>query len=71
MNDWDSLRVPLEEACENPRDEDAIADGIRVALTQREQLRARGLEHARSFTWVENGRAHLRAWESVQMKTAP
>jgi hypothetical protein len=22
----------------------------------------RGLEHAASFTWLENGRAHLKAW---------
>jgi glycosyltransferase involved in cell wall biosynthesis len=67
-----SSHPSLDEACGDaavrvdPRDPDAIADGIRVALTQREQLRARGLEHARSFTWLENGRGHLRAWESAQ-----
>jgi glycosyltransferase involved in cell wall biosynthesis len=71
-----SSHPSLDEACGDaavrvdPRDPDAIANGIRAALTQREQLRVRGLEHARSFTWLENGRAHLRAWESAQMKTA-
>jgi glycosyltransferase involved in cell wall biosynthesis len=67
-----SSHPSLDEACGDaavrvdPRDPDAIANGIRAALTQREQLRVRGLEHARSFTWLENGRAHLRAWGSVQ-----
>jgi glycosyltransferase involved in cell wall biosynthesis len=71
-----SSHPSLDEACGDaavrvdPRDPDAIANGIRAALTQREQLRVRGLEHARSFTWLENGRAHLRAWESAQMKAA-
>ena len=31
MNDWDSLRVPLEEACENPQDEDAIKRAVDAA----------------------------------------
>jgi glycosyltransferase involved in cell wall biosynthesis len=67
-----SWHPSLDEACGDaavrvdPRDPDAIADGIRAALTQREELRVRGLEHARSFTWLENGRAHLRAWESTR-----
>jgi glycosyltransferase involved in cell wall biosynthesis len=71
-----SSHPSLDEACGDaavrvdPRDPDAIANGIRAALTQREQLRVRGLEHARSFTWLENGRAHLRAWESARMKAA-
>jgi glycosyltransferase involved in cell wall biosynthesis len=71
-----SSHPSLDEACGDaavrvdPRDPDAIANGIRAALIQREQLSVRGLEHARSFTWLENGRAHLRAWESAQMKTA-
>jgi glycosyltransferase involved in cell wall biosynthesis len=69
-----SSHPSLDEACGDaavrvdPRDPDAIANGIRAALTQRERLRVRGLEHARSFTWLANGRAHLRAWESAQMK---
>ena len=66
-----SSHASLDEACGDaavrvdPRDPDALAAAIRSALGQRDELRARGLGHARSFTWVENGRAHLRAWESV------
>jgi len=66
-----SSHASLDEACGDaavrvdPRDPDALAAGIRSALGQRDELRARGLGHARSFTWLENGRAHLRAWESV------
>jgi glycosyltransferase involved in cell wall biosynthesis len=66
-----SSHPSLDEACGvaavrvDPRDPDAIAAGIRTARAQNSELRARGLEHARSFTWRENGRAHLRAWESA------
>jgi glycosyltransferase involved in cell wall biosynthesis len=65
-----SSHPSLDEACGDaavrvdPRDPDALAGGIRTALAQSEELKARGLEHARSFTWLENGRAHLRAWEA-------
>jgi glycosyltransferase involved in cell wall biosynthesis len=71
-----SSHPSLDEACGDaavrvdPRDPDAIAAGVRSALREREQLRARGLVHARSFTWLENGRAHLRAWESARAKRA-
>jgi len=67
-----SSHPSLDEACGDaavrvdPRDPDAIANGIRAALTQREQLRVRGLEHARSFTWLANGLAHLAAWEAAR-----
>ena len=66
-----SSHASLDEACGDaavrvdPRDPDALAAAIRSALEQRDELTARGLDHARSFTWLENGRAHLRAWESV------
>jgi glycosyltransferase involved in cell wall biosynthesis len=50
----------------DPDDPDAIAAAIRVALDRRDELVAKGLEHARSFTWLANGRAHLAAWESAQ-----
>jgi glycosyltransferase involved in cell wall biosynthesis len=71
-----SSHPSLDEACGDaavrvdPGDPDAIAAGVRTALREREQLRARGLDHARSFTWLENGRAHLRAWESARAKRA-
>jgi hypothetical protein len=31
MNDWDTLRVPLEAACEKPADEDAIKHAVDAA----------------------------------------
>jgi glycosyltransferase involved in cell wall biosynthesis len=67
-----SSHPSLDEACGDaavrvdPRDPDALAGGIRTAIAQCEELKARGLEHARSFTWLENGRAHLRAWEAAR-----
>jgi glycosyltransferase involved in cell wall biosynthesis len=66
-----SAHPSLDEACGDaavrvdPLDPDAIAAGIRGALARREELVARGLEHARSFTWLANGRAHLTAWQSA------
>jgi glycosyltransferase involved in cell wall biosynthesis len=35
----------------DPRDVEAIAAGIREAVSRREELRAAGLERARTFTW--------------------
>ena len=67
-----SSHPSLDEACgdaavrADPRDPEALAGGIRAALARSEELTARGLEHARSFTWLENGRSHLRAWESAR-----
>ena len=49
----------------DPEDPDAIAEAIRSALERRDELVQKGLEHARSFTWLANGRAHLAAWESA------
>ncbi len=31
MDDWDSLRSPLQEACESPQDEDAIKRAVDAA----------------------------------------
>ena len=39
-----------------PGDPDALADGIRRALSDRERLVAAGLERARRFTWAEAAR---------------
>jgi glycosyltransferase involved in cell wall biosynthesis len=67
-----SSHSSLDEACgdaavrADPRDADAIADAIRQAHEQREELVPRGLAHARSFTWLANGRAHLAAWEAAR-----
>jgi glycosyltransferase involved in cell wall biosynthesis len=46
----------------DPRDPDAIAEGIERALAQRDEIVQRGLEHAKKFTWLANGQAHLAAW---------
>jgi glycosyltransferase involved in cell wall biosynthesis len=46
----------------DPETPEAIAAGVREALDRREELVRRGLEHARRFTWLETGRAHLRGY---------
>lgn len=46
----------------DPNDPDAIAAAIERARSRRAELVSRGMEHARSFTWLANGRAHLAAW---------
>ncbi|HET8528159.1 MAG TPA: glycosyltransferase family 1 protein [Gaiellaceae bacterium] len=46
----------------DPDDADAFAAAIEAAVARREELRPRGLEHARRFTWEANARAHLEAW---------
>ena len=50
----------------DPDDVDAIANAIERARSERDELVRRGLEHARRFTWLANGRAHLAAWESAR-----
>jgi glycosyltransferase involved in cell wall biosynthesis len=50
----------------DPEDADAIADGIRRAIAQREELAARGPERARAFTW----RASAEAVASVYRELA-
>src|SRR5439155_9559993 len=66
-----SSHPSLDEACGDaavraePRDPGALADAVERALAERDQLVPRGREHARSFTWLENGRAHLAAWQTA------
>jgi glycosyltransferase involved in cell wall biosynthesis len=66
-----SSHPSLDEACgdaairADPLDADAIADAIRVAISRRDELVPRGIAHARSFTWLANGLAHLSAWEAA------
>ena len=43
----------------DPRSPEALASAIERALSEREALSARGLEHARRFTWANCGRALL------------
>ncbi len=67
-----SAHPSLDEACgeaavrADPRDPDAVAAGIRAALAGRDELVPKGIAHARSFTWLANGRAHLAAWEAAR-----
>jgi glycosyltransferase involved in cell wall biosynthesis len=50
----------------DPDDPGAIVEAIEHALATRDDLVRRGAEHARRFTWLENGRAHLAAWEAAR-----
>lgn len=50
----------------DPEDVDAIVAAIVRARDERDRLVPLGLEHARRFTWLENGRAHLAAWGSAR-----
>jgi alpha-1,3-rhamnosyl/mannosyltransferase len=67
-----SSHPSLDEACgpaavrADPLDAAAMAAAIEDALERRDELVPLGLEHARSFTWLANGQAHLRAWESAR-----
>jgi glycosyltransferase involved in cell wall biosynthesis len=67
-----SSHPSLDEACgeaavrADPNDPGAIAAAVRSALERRAELVPKGLEHARSFTWLANGLAHLAAWESAR-----
>jgi glycosyltransferase involved in cell wall biosynthesis len=47
----------------DPDDPDAIASAIERADAERTDRVLRGIEHARRFTWIANGRAHLAAWQ--------
>jgi hypothetical protein len=46
----------------DPDSPQEFADGIRRAQEEGEQLVARGLEHARRFTWLQTGRIHLQSY---------
>jgi glycosyltransferase involved in cell wall biosynthesis len=67
-----SSHPSMDEACgeaavrADPEDPDAIAAAIHSALDRRDELVPKGLEHARSFTWLANGLAHLAAWEAAR-----
>jgi glycosyltransferase involved in cell wall biosynthesis len=49
----------------DPESPEAIAAGIEEALSRREELVRRGLEHARRFTWEATGRAFLEGYEQA------
>jgi glycosyltransferase involved in cell wall biosynthesis len=47
----------------DPESPQAIASGILDALTRRDELRAKGIEHARRFTWRRTGEVFLEGYE--------
>jgi glycosyltransferase involved in cell wall biosynthesis len=49
----------------DPEDPRAIAQGIDEARERREELVARGLDHARRFTWRATGEALLRGYRET------
>ncbi|MGH2935669.1 MAG: glycosyltransferase family 4 protein [Gaiellaceae bacterium] len=63
-----SAHPSLDEACGDaavrvdPDDAAGVAAGIEGARAERAELVRRGLAHARGFTWLANGRAHVEAW---------
>ena len=48
----------------DPKSPEAIAEGIERALSERDDLVERGLEHARRFTWRACGEAHLQGFDT-------
>ena len=64
-----SAHPSLDEACGDaairvdPLDAAAIAAGIREAVARRDELVARGLEHAARFSWARTGATMLAALE--------
>jgi len=46
----------------DPESAEAIAAGVSEAIARRDELVARGLAHARRFTWLETGRVHLQSY---------
>jgi glycosyltransferase involved in cell wall biosynthesis len=66
-----SAHPSLDEACGDaalraaPDSAEAFAHGIRAALAQRDDLRARGLAHAAQFTWRAAGESILQAYEEL------
>jgi glycosyltransferase involved in cell wall biosynthesis len=46
-------------------DEDALADGIRRALAEREQLSAAGLERAQAFSWRATAERTLAVYREI------
>ena len=63
-----SAHPSLDEVCggaavrADPDDAAAVAAGIERAFADRDALAQLGFAHARRFTWLANGRAHLEAW---------
>jgi glycosyltransferase involved in cell wall biosynthesis len=69
-----SSHPSMDEACGeaavrvDPDDPEAIAEGIRRALAEREALAAGGLAHAAQFSWLETGRKILQGYAEALSK---
>jgi glycosyltransferase involved in cell wall biosynthesis len=65
-----SSHASLDEACgdaarrADPLSREGLAAAIEGALVERQNLVARGIEHARRFTWRACGEAHLHGFEN-------
>jgi glycosyltransferase involved in cell wall biosynthesis len=63
-----SSHPSMDEACgaaavrADPDSPDELAAAIERALRERDELRERGFEHARGFTWAAVGATFLEAW---------
>jgi glycosyltransferase involved in cell wall biosynthesis len=66
-----SAHASLDEASSDaalrvdPEDGDALVAAVREAMARRDELVARGLEHAARFSWIETGRAHLEGYAAA------
>ncbi|MBA3364386.1 MAG: glycosyltransferase family 4 protein [Actinobacteria bacterium] len=66
-----SSHPSLDEACGDaavrvdPESPAAVAEGVREALADREELVRRGLEHARRFRWEATGRVFLESYATA------
>jgi glycosyltransferase involved in cell wall biosynthesis len=49
----------------DPRDAGAIAEGMTEAIARRDELRARGLERARAYSWDETARLTVEAYRKA------
>ena len=53
-----------------PGDPEALAEGIREALDDRDRLVAAGLERAKQFTWAETARRTLEVYRELTVSVA-
>jgi len=66
-----SAHESLDEACGNaavradPTSAEALAAGIEEALSKRDELVPRGLEHAERFSWQACGQAYLHGFQTA------
>jgi alpha-1,3-rhamnosyl/mannosyltransferase len=49
----------------DPRQPESIAAGIEEAIARRDELRTRGLDHARAYSWDESARLTLEAYREA------